>query len=298
MGKYDLKPDDIKTGINRILSEAFATSNVSDAPTIEYIAAGPGAGKTAIERYLKCKYKSKGERAYDINSDKIATFHPKYEDALEELPDECYKITRQFVRPAAPKIFDELRKYKISIINENTLDKGISDIEIAKKFKESGYRLCVNIMATNLYESMLSCYEREANTLEEGLTPRGCSIENQLRMHDSFINGVKELERLGLLDEINVYVRGANKSKPPILKYQKGSSNYENFVDAIHTERTKQIKNLLKKPEIFLERIEQTKKRIMVNNPNKEQKQNSINGLNYLRSEFLKELAKENNLIK
>lgn len=36
----------------------------------------------------------------------------------------------------------------------------------------------------------------------------------------------------------------------------------------------------------------------MVNNPNKEQKQNSINGLNYLRSEFLKELAKENNLTK
>lgn len=298
MGKYDLTPADIKNGINRILAEAYTIATVSEKPTIEYIVAGPGAGKTVIERFLKNNYKQNGERAYDINSDKIATFHPMYEDALEELPEECYRITREFVRPATPEIFDGLRKYKLNIINENTLDKGAYDIENAMKFKESGYKLCVNVMATNLYESMLSCYERDANALKEGLSPRGCSIENQLRMHDSFIKGVQELDNLGLLDEISVYKRGENKSKPPILIYKKGDRNYENFIDAIQSERAKQIKELFRKPEIFLERIEAAKKIVENYNQNEKQKQNSVEGLNYLKTEFLKALAKENDFCK
>ena len=136
MGKYELTVYDIETGINRFLAEAYATATVSDNPELVYISAGPGAGKTALEVFFKQMFKAKGERAFTVNSDKIAQFHPQYEDALEELPEECYRITRQFVRPATPRIFEELMNKKISIINENTLDKGEPDIELAKKFKK------------------------------------------------------------------------------------------------------------------------------------------------------------------
>lgn len=162
MPNYDLTINDIDLGIKRILTEAYATATISENPELIYISAGPGAGKTAIEIYLKKLFKENGQRAFDINSDKIAEFHPQYEEALQELPEECYRITRQFVRPATPKIFDELSKTRISIINENTLDKGDYDINNARKFKENGYKISVCVMATDMFESRLSCYEREA----------------------------------------------------------------------------------------------------------------------------------------
>lgn len=229
MGKYDLTPSDIDLGIKRILAEAYATATISDKPELIYVSAGPGAGKTSIEIYFKKLFKEKGERIFDINSDKIAEFHPQYEEALQELPEECYRITRQFVRPATPKIFDELSRTHISIINENTLDKGDYDIANAKKFKDNGYKISVCIMATDMFESRLSCYEREANTLLIGENPRGCSKETQARMYNSFISGIEKLDNLGLLDDIQVYVRGENVNKPPVLKYSKGDTTYSCF---------------------------------------------------------------------
>ncbi len=293
MDKYNLTPVDIQTGINRLLADAYASSTVSNNPSLIYISAGPGAGKTAIEMHFKNEFKDKGEKAYSINSDKIAEFHPNYEDALEELPEECYRITRQFVRPAAPKIYEELMENKINIINENTLDKGDSDIELTRKFKEHGYKVIVNIIATDLFESRLSCYEREAAMLLASLTPRGCSKETQIRMYDAFVPEIKKLDELGLCDDINVYVRGENINKPPILKYSKEkNSTYHNFNDALVEERAKQRQKLLEDPENYLFRIKSAKNTIANYGVNEQLTQNSLNGLNELQNDFLQELAK------
>lgn len=292
MEKYKLTPTDIKTGINRLLADAYSTATISENPSLVYISAGPGAGKTAIEVFLKKQFKERGERAYIVNSDKIAEFHPYYEDALEELPEECYRITRQFVRPAAPQIFDELMKNKINIINENTLDKGESDIELAKKFKENGYKISANIIATDIFESRLSCFEREAASLLAGLTPRGCSKETQMRMYNSFVSEVKELDKLGICDEINVYIRGENINMHPILKYTKGSNSYRDFYEAIIEERAKQRKSLLDNPADYLVRIEKAQKIISEYSTNEKLKQNSLSGLKELQIDFISELSK------
>lgn len=296
MEKYDLTMNDIDMGIRRILTEAYATATVSENPELIYISAGPGAGKTSIEIHLKKSFKEKGQRAFDINSDKIAEFHPQYEEALQELPEECYRITRQFVRPATPRIFDELSKTKISIINENTLDKGEYDIKNARKFKENGYKISVCVMATDMFESRLSCYEREANTLLIGLTPRGCSKETQERMYDSFISGIELLDNLGLLDDIHVYIRGENLNKPPILKYSKGDSSYSCFQEAITFERAKQRNALLSNPEEYLRRIETARKTISEFGINEALTHNSLAGLEELRNDYLIELGKFNNM--
>ena len=57
MGKYDLTPADIQAGINRLLADAYSSSTVSSNPTLVYISAGPGSGKTAVEVYFKKKFK-------------------------------------------------------------------------------------------------------------------------------------------------------------------------------------------------------------------------------------------------
>ena len=295
MEKYELTPLDIEMGINRLLTEAYASATISSNPTLVYISAGPGAGKTAVESHFKRKFKENGEKAYVLNSDKIAEFHPNYEEALEELPEEGYRITRQFVRPATPIIFDNLMKNKVSIINENTLDKGKKDIELSQKIKENGYRISVNIIATDIFESRLSCYERDAAMLLAGLTPRGCSKETQMRMYNSFVSEVQELQSLGLADEVNVYIRGENINKPPVLKYSSNDANqeYSTFYEALVKERDIQRKKLLADPTTYLQRIKNAQKTISEYGVNKLLTENSLNALKELQEDFIAELGKE-----
>ena len=248
MSKYELTVSDIEIGIKRFLAEAYATATVSEKPELIFISAGPGAGKTTLETFFKKRFKDRGERIFEVSSDKIAMYHPQYEEAIEELPDVCYNITRQFVRPATPKIMNELMEHNISILNEKTFNKGTADVEQIKEFKKNGYKIVSNILATDIFESRLSCFEREARMLMSGLTPRGCSKENQLRMYNSFIRGIHELENNDLLDELNVFIRGENINKPPILKYSKDSKQYANFEEALNTERMIQRKKILSNP--------------------------------------------------
>lgn len=57
MGKYDLTIADIKNNANRFLSYIYATARRSQEPEIDFIVAGPGAGKSGVESYLKNKFK-------------------------------------------------------------------------------------------------------------------------------------------------------------------------------------------------------------------------------------------------
>lgn len=297
MGKYDLTIADIKNNANRFLSYIYATARRSEKPEIDFIVAGPGAGKSGVESYLKNKLREEDERCAIVNSDKIAEFHPDYEDAIEELPEVCYKVTRQFVRPATPIIFEELRNNNINILNENTFDKGEGDIEFVKKFRDSGYKIKVHIIATDMYISRLSCYEREARMLQDGDTPRGISKETQTRMYNSFIDEISELEQLGYCDELNVYIRGKNINKPELV-YQLGNNNYRNFKEAIIEERKKQRKEILANPSEYLAKIKEISETIEKNGVNEVLTNNSLKGLEELQKDFIEELAKENDIEK
>lgn len=292
MEKYELTIADINDGVNRFLSYVYASAVKSQSPAIHFIVAGPGAGKSGVELYLKYKFKERGEKVVIVNSDRIAKYHPNYEDVIEELPEDCYRITRQFVRPASPKIFTELRDNKINILNENTFDKGESDINFVKSFKMAGYKTVLNIMATDMYISRLSCFEREARMLKEGDTPRGISKETQKRMYNSFIEEVQLLESMNLCDELNVYKRGENVNKP-ILIYKRGDNRYKNFSDALIQERKKQRNEILANPVKYLSKIESVKDCILKNGLNEMLTKNSIEGLNELQQEFIEELNRE-----
>ncbi len=292
--KYDLTPAQKKQSKKNVLLDAFATSTTNEEPELIYITAGPGAGKSSAERYFEDKLSSlKGIIPFIFNSDKLATYHPKSRIALKKLlPQKYYKVTRKFVRPAAPIIFEKLRGEKISIINENTLDHGESDIEQTRMFKEAGYKISVNIIATDIFVSRLSCFEREAFDLKRGITPRGISKESQERMYNSFVPTVRKLEELGLVDEVNVFTRGKTVKDDPILIYEKGNSKYKDFKEAIDAERKRQRDLLLKEPEKYFERIKKARETIRELGQNEELTQNALNGLDDLEKDFAEEVLK------
>ena len=289
MGKYDLTHDDIIQNADAFLVKVYASVKPSDRPTLEYITAGPGAGKTGIEWYLKDRLKRKGRTAQQFGSDLIAEYHPYYQEILDsEKPEEVYRLTRQFVRPATPIIIDALIKRRINLVNENTLDKGDSDVEQARKFKDAGYRIRCNIMATDLFESRLSCYERDARSLENGVTPRGCSVETQLRMYDGFIPGVRRLLEEGLLDDVKVFTRGERMREPNIV-YQFATEmkqQYANFEEAVRAERRKQRIALMNDPVSYYERIQECKKTIAELGINPVLTKDTLDGLQRLQDDF------------
>lgn len=293
MGNYELTISDIKTGIDRCLAEIYASVGYSDKPGIYYVVGGPGAGKTGIESLIKKSLKDQGETSTQIGSDFIATFHPNYEEILEnELPEDCYTLTRQFVRPAAPRIFEEIRKSKINLINENTFDKGQSDIDSVKEFKNAGYRISVNIMATDIFLSRLSCFEREAAMLKSELIPRGISSETQKRMYNSFVQEIQELERLGLCDELNVYTRGDNINKPRLV-YSLNDNTYRDFYEALISARNAQRNDAIANSTEYLLRLDEAKKVISEYGTSEILTQNSLKGIEKLREDFIREIYKE-----
>lgn len=293
MGKYDLTAEDINKNINRFLTYIYGSAVSSKNPQIYFIVAGPGAGKSGVETFLKYQLKEIGEKAAVVNSDKIAEFHPAYEDALAELlSEERYRVTRQFVRPATPIIFQELQKHKINILNENIFNKGESDIEFVKNFKKAGYRTSVNIIATDIFMNRLSCYEREARALESGDSPRGISKRDHDKMYNAFVEEIQQLQSQNLCDEINVYVRGESINKPKLV-YQLGDTRYQNFVEALNTERAKQRREIFSNPADYLMRIKKAKESIQINGMNPVLTEDSLNGLQELQNDFIKELNHE-----
>ena len=55
---------------------------------------------------------------------------------------------------------------------------------------------------------------------------------------------IKKLDDFGLCDDINVYIRGENINKPPILKFSKTMNNtYNNFNEALIKEEQSKDKN-------------------------------------------------------
>lgn len=293
-----ISTNDFKLGITRVLTDAFASSTVSENPKVIYIVSGQGGGKTSVIRHKKNELKEEGIRAYVIDSDKIAEYHPYYDELIfNELPDDVYKITRsEFVRPAGPIIYGELMRSKITVIRETVLNKWEADLKQIQNFRENGYGTEINVIATDLLESMLSCYERESAMLLAGLPLRGStSREKHLELHNSFIEEIEKMQRMGLCDVINVYVRGENINKPPVLKYSTTSktNKYRNFKEAIITERKLQREALLANPTTYLVRIENAKKIIKDNEVNPELTANELKGLDELQQEFIAELGKK-----
>ena len=292
--KYELTIQDIDANIKRFMTYIYGTAVSSKNPIVEFVVAGPGAGKTGVETYIKNQKKKEGGRLSSVSSDIIATFHPNYEDLIEEDSDTRYRETRKFVRPAAPKIYENMVKNKISIVNEQTFDKGQSDFDFVKKFKEGGYQTNINILATDIFISRLSCFEREAAMLEIGETPRGIPKEDQYKMYNSFVKEIEEFISLDLIDNVRIYTRGKSINKPNLV-YDEKSSNANDFVEIINAERQKQRDEIIKNPVEYLKRLERVKNVIEENGINEVLTRDALAGIEELEKDFYDLISKNKN---
>lgn len=289
--QYNLLERD-KQVVEKILYIMKLSAKPSINPIVHFIVAPPGAGKTGLEVYLNNEMVLKNEDSVKVGSDKLATYHPEYSKWLRLLPDECYSISRNFTIPASEIIYEDLRKEKINMLFEKTFHKGNEDLEFVKKFKEAGYEVIINVMATDKYESILSCHERDIKAAEIGIIPRPVSRKNFNKMYSTFLSEIISMENMHLCDKIGVFTRGKKMYKPNLI-YTSGDSSYMNAYQAVEEERRKQRKKLYSPNDsiAFQERI--NKAIIDTENfiDNDEIKKQSIKDLEQLQCEFIQELS-------
>lgn len=280
--------------IKKIIYEYKLTTKPSQNPIVHFLVAPPGAGKTGMELYIKNLLKDSGEDAVQVGSDKLATYHPNYQEWLQLPAEECYQISRKFTVPASEIIYEQLRTEKMNMVFEKTFHKGESDLEFVRKFKEAGYKIVIDIMSTDKYESLLSCYERDIKAAEIGISPRPIARENFDKMYTSFLSEVISMENMGLCDSINVFTRGIKMSKPNLV-YKSGDLTYMNAYQAVEEERRKQRRRLLEENNSlnFQKRISEAIKNTNTFIDNEQIRLQSLNGLYHLQNEFLQELSRE-----
>lgn len=305
--KFILKDSDIEIGIEDFFTqlliearrqkrEARTLNDLSSKnPSVIYISGQPGAGKTTLSKYIQEQYSEREECVVEISSDKIATYHRDYNELLKLLPDECYTLSRQFVRVAEPTIYDKVREHKINVLREIGLSKGEKDYDEMQRFKDNGYGIEINIMAIDKYESFLSCIERDIKLLELGFDPRPVAKVNHDRMYEPLIQELIEIEKRRLSTKMNVFIRGKSFIQPQ-LAWSTGDDRYSNVQEAIICERSKGRKKILQNPQEFLQRIADAKRKLNLMIKDENMRKNYFDGLKQLEKEFLNELAFDRNI--
>lgn len=302
--KFQLTEEEIKFGINAFLEQIVREARrklantledlSSSEPKISYLVGQPGSGKTILGNYIEEEYDVKGEWAVEIGSDKIATFHRYYDELVKLLPEDCYTISRQFVRPAQKVILQEIMNRGISVVMEATFAKGEKDYENMKKFKDNGYEVEVNVMAVDKYESFLSCIERDLLLLELGLEPRPVARTNHDRMYEPFLHEIMMMQKRGICDNVRVFTRGKNKR--PELVWQTGDDKYSCAQETIILERARERRAILAEEHIYMERIRNAKEKIKMFVTDEIMKKNYLAQLNQLEKEFINELSFSRNI--
>ena len=305
--KFKMTEEDMQMGIDdfftqlliesrRQKSDVRTLSDLSSSnPKISFITGQPGSGKTTLGKHIKDRMNNTGECAIEIGADKIATYHKYYNQLLKLLPDECYRISRQFVRPAEKIIMGELMKSKINIIQEISLSKGEGDYKRIQDFQDKGYDVELNVMAVNKYESFLSCIERDIKLLELGYDPRPVARINHDRMYESFLQEIQEIEKRKLASSINVFVRGNTLSRSELV-YTTGDPRYVSALEAIISERDKNRRDVLRNSTEYLARIEEARKKIRLMIPEERLRKDYMQHLTQLELEFLNELSLEKSI--
>ena len=305
--KFKMTEEDMQIGIDDFFTQLLIESRrqksdvrtltdlSSNNPRISLVTGQPGSGKTTLGKHIKDRMNNTGECVIEIGADKIATYHKYYNELLKLLPDECYRISRQFVRPAEKIIMSELMKSKINVIQEISLSKGEGDYKRIQDFQDKGYDVEINVMAVNKYESFLSCIERDIKLLELGYDPRPVARINHDRMYESFLQEVQEIEKRKLASRVNVFVRGNTLSRSELV-YTTGDSRYASAQEAIISERDKNRRDILKNHTEYIARSEETRKKRGLMISEERVRNDYMQHLTQLELEFLNELSLERSI--
>lgn len=277
--KYELNNEEFTEGVSNFFTQLLIEAREqkrdvhsmkdlsSKQPTISYLVGQAGSGKTTLRKYIRDeKYVKNGECVVELDADKLATFHKYYDELLKLSPDDCYKITRKFVKPANEVIHKTVIGNRLNVVKEKVMHRGEADYKELAQFKDGRYDVDINIIAIDGAESFLCCIERDIELIKNGLDPRRVTKADHDRMYMPFIDEVREFAKRGLCDSINIYGRSNKIDEPNLLfstsrKSEQGL-DVEGSVAALEAERKRTHDEILANPSAYFNRINAARRNI------------------------------------
>ena len=210
-----------------ILAMTVGKRPTEDKKTLSIAGGQSGAGKSRLISLLTRQF---AEGAVVVDFDELRSYHPAYKEVIKIYPEIVHRILQSDTEKVKNKVLDYLISNGYNTIYEGALRNTEGFIEFARKFKESGYNVEMNILAVPKLESYGSTLYRYAAALMTDNQPRWVEKAFHDASYDGVIRTVEAFMTEGLADVFKVYVRDGEE---PSLIYPSKAQNFKDPVSAI-----------------------------------------------------------------
>lgn len=182
----------------------------SDRPTLVIVGGQAGAGKSRLSPIVHRDFNG---NIIQVDFDEIRAGHPRFKDVNEAYPEYTHRILLEDTDRVQNTLLDEFRTSGYNILYEGTLRNTDGFVNLASKFKKSGYNVELYLMAVPELESLGSTYSRYAIDKIRKAKPRW--VEKKAH-DDSFTGLIRTLsvfQKKELFDSAKVFIRSDDEPK-------------------------------------------------------------------------------------
>ena len=199
--------------------------------------APPGSGKTGLNGYACAQFTD--NNVVIINSDELKPFHPRIDELAKRYPEYYTKVTNQESNFWTDNLFDTAVNGRYNIIFEGTG----RNLKLLSKMmaKMQGYRIIVRGMAVNELNCLMSIIERYEGQVKQKGWGRLVVLEHFYKAYNEMLENIQEIEKLGVADAVEVYVRSDNPSIP-LRIYSTKNKEFEDAKRAVISGRNRDMK--------------------------------------------------------
>lgn len=213
--KYKLNKEQFNEMYQNTRKIVFENKKTYNNPISVLIGGQTGAGKGGLDVYSKKEFKKQQLDSIVIDVDTYRMLHPKAEEIIKEYPTLYNDITAQETGPIAKKILEEAIEKGYNFIFEGTM-KNTEILDTMKKMPKK-FKKIVRVIATSPKESLLTAFERN----EEQVNLIGYGRFTNVETHDfsceGVLNTLKEIEKSGVPDQIQIFTRGKDIISPKLV---------------------------------------------------------------------------------
>ena len=230
--EYKLSEEEHKKIAKNINEIMMAGKTPVENPIAIIDIAPPGSGKTGLNGMAVKQFND--NNVVVINSDELKPFHPKIDEIAKLYPKFYTKVTNQESNSWTDNLFENAVDNSYNIIFEGTG----RNLKLLKKMieKMSNYRIIVRGMAVNELNCLMSIVERYIGQVEEKGWGRLVTVEHFYKAYEEMLDTIEQLEKLGIADTVEVYMRGNEPTEPQKI-YSSDTREFANSKLAVITVR-------------------------------------------------------------
>ncbi|WP_239396296.1 zeta toxin family protein [Frankia sp. CiP3] len=208
-------------------------------PTVVFLIAQPGAGKSRVARQIGTIFDGKGG-FIDVDSDRYKPFHPSYEQFMDENDRTMVVRTRFDGRRWMHMIQDYARRHRLNTLVQATAGNSAGVAEDMSRYREAGYQIAVATMGVPEAMSRQGIIHRYHEQVRDRGRGRLTAPENARRSYAGILDLADLIDTRHLADQVAVFRRG--EAEPRYFNHLTPAGQWAEpprLRAAIETERTR-----------------------------------------------------------